>query len=120
MVYSRSNHQKEKGTMFSLSPFSSYEEPDISMEDMTTPIKKTSARSKAKKTKVVSVASSMPPSANVCRSCHALPVGSMDLTALMLVLVFSLTAVLFTTVYALNLQKSKVAQLESQVAAYHE
>lgn len=90
------------------------------MEDMTTPIKKTPAKARAKKTKVVSVASSMPPSANVCRSCHALPIGSMDLTALMLVLVFSLTAVLFTTVYALNIQKAKVAQLEHQVAAYQQ
>jgi hypothetical protein len=44
----------------------------------------------------------------------------MDLTALMLVLVFSLTAVLFTTVYALNIQKAKVASLETQVAANHE
>jgi hypothetical protein len=88
---------------------------------MTTPIKKVSARSsKARAPKVVSVASSMPPSSNVCRSCHVLPIGSMDLTALMLVLVFSLTAVLFTTVYALNIQKAKVASLETQVAANHE
>jgi hypothetical protein len=33
----------------------------------------------------------------------------------MLVLVFSLSAVLFTTVYALNLSHAKVAQLENQL-----
>lgn len=42
---------------------------------------------------------------NVCRSCHSLPAGSMELMALMLVLVFSLSAVLFTSVYALTLER---------------
>lgn len=89
-------------------------------EDMSTPIpvtKKPRAKSKAK---VMSTASTMPHSGSVCRSCHLLPVGSMDLTALMLVLVFSLSAVLFTTVYALNLSHAKVAQLETQVATYQQ
>ncbi|MFA5946981.1 MAG: hypothetical protein WC813_03070 [Patescibacteria group bacterium] len=67
------------------------------------------------KTKVMSTASNMPHSGTVCRSCHLLPVGSMDLTALMLVLVFSLSAVLFTTVYALNLSHAEVAQLKTQL-----
>ncbi len=53
---------------------------------------------------------------NVCRSCHALPAGSMELMALMLVLVFSLTAVLFTSIYALEVQGAKVEALEAQVA----
>lgn len=54
-------------------------------------------------------------SGNVCRSCHALPVGSIELVSLLLVLVFSLTAVLFTSVYALQTQQAKVAALESQL-----
>ncbi len=52
---------------------------------------------------------------NVCTSCHALPAGSSELMSLMLVLVFSLTAVLFTSIYALNTQKAKVAALEQAV-----
>lgn len=86
------------------------------MEDMSTPITKKTKAVSAKKTKVVSVAASMPQSGGVCRSCNALPMGSMDLTALMLVLVFSLTAVLLTTVYALNIQQAKVADLEAQLS----
>ncbi len=53
---------------------------------------------------------------NVCAGCNALPAGSMELMALMLVLVFSLTAVLFTSVYALNIQEAKIQSLESQTA----
>jgi hypothetical protein len=40
----------------------------------------------------------------------------MELMALMLVLVFSLTAVLFTSIYALEVQGAKVNALEAQVA----
>ena len=82
---------------------------------MTTPIQKT-AKPRMKKTKTVSVAASMPPSPSVCHSCNSLPMGSMDLMALMLVLVFALTAVLLTTVYALNIQQAKVAELEAQLS----
>ena len=35
--------------------------------------------------------------------------------ALLLVLVFSLSAVLFTSVYALQVEQSKVTQLEAQI-----
>lgn len=89
-----------------------------SSEAMSTPISMDSKpkRSVAKKTKVMSTASAMPHSGSVCRSCHLLPVGSMDLMALMLVLVFSLSAVLFTTVYALNLSNAEVAQLQNQLS----
>lgn len=52
---------------------------------------------------------------SVCRSCHALPAGSIELMALMLVLVFSLTAVLFTSIYALEIQGAKVKALEAEV-----
>ena len=54
-------------------------------------------------------------SGNVCRSCHALPTGSVELVSLLLVLVFSLSAVLFTSVYALQKQQAKVAALETQL-----
>lgn len=57
------------------------------------------------------------PSANVCHSCNALPVGSIELTALMLVLVFSLSAVLFTSVYALQTRGAEVERLQAQVAS---
>jgi hypothetical protein len=52
---------------------------------------------------------------NLCQSCHALPAGSMELMALMLVLVFSLSAVLFTSVYALRVQQAKVQTLTTQL-----
>lgn len=71
--------------------------------------KKTITRARKPATPVQSVPT-------VCRSCHALPAGSMELMALMLVLVFSLTAVLFTSIYALQVQGSKVHALEAQVA----
>lgn len=50
----------------------------------------------------------------VCRSCHALPVGSIELMSLLLVLVFSLTAVLVTSVHALALQQGEIDQLEAK------
>lgn len=76
---------------------------------LTRPAKKASA-SRAKKTPVVSREPMSNPSVpNVCRSCHSLPAGSMELMALMLVLVFSLSAVLFTSVYALNLERAQNA-----------
>lgn len=56
------------------------------------------------------------PQSSVCHACNHLPVGSVELTALMLVLVFSLTAVLFTSVYALQKEKVQVAALEARVA----
>jgi hypothetical protein len=40
----------------------------------------------------------------------------MELMALMLVLVFSLTAVLFTSIYALEVQGAKVEALETQLS----
>ncbi len=52
---------------------------------------------------------------NLCQSCNALPAGSMELMALLLVLVFSLSAVLFTSVYALRIQQAKVQTLTSQL-----
>lgn len=88
----------------------------------TTPRAPRKTATRARKSPAVTPIASVP---NVCRSCHMLPTGSMELMALMLVLVFSLTAVLFTSVYALNLQEAKVQALESQVtqeyaAQHHE
>ena len=77
------------------------------------PVKKTSSTRARKPAVAVAPMQSVP---SVCRSCHALPAGSMELMALMLVLVFSLTAVLFTSIYALEVQDAKVQALEAQVA----
>ena len=41
---------------------------------------------------------------NLCMSCHALPTGSIELVSLLLVLVFALSAVLLTSIYALEVQ----------------
>ncbi len=78
------------------------------------PTAKKTASSRARKSAVrVAPMQSVP---SVCRSCHALPAGSMELMALMLVLVFSLTAVLFTSIYALEVQGAKVEALETQLS----
>ncbi len=53
-----------------------------------------------------------------CKNCEHLPAGSMEVAALLLVLVFSLSAVLFTSVYATKVQSAKVSALEAQVSAY--
>ncbi|MFH1712276.1 MAG: hypothetical protein ABH846_03520 [Patescibacteria group bacterium] len=55
------------------------------------------------------------PAANVCHACNALPVGSVELVSLLLVLTFSLSAVLITSVYALGLQQNQIEALEAQV-----
>lgn len=70
--------------------------------------KKTTAKS------VNSVKAETPVMMNVCRSCHALPAGSVELVSLLLVLVFSLSAVLVTSVYALNRQSAELATLQAQ------
>lgn len=57
-------------------------------------------------------------SSSICHSCSSLPIGSVELTSLLLVLVFSLVSVLFTSVLALNSQHQKIANLEVQVALY--
>ena len=52
---------------------------------------------------------------NVCHNCHALPMGSVELVSLLLVLVFSLTAVLLTSVYAIDAQNHEIETLEAQL-----
>ncbi|MEK9131207.1 MAG: hypothetical protein AAB429_03795 [Patescibacteria group bacterium] len=54
-------------------------------------------------------------SSGICRSCSSLPIGSVELVSLLLVLVFSLAAVLLTSVLALNSQSQEIADLEAQV-----
>ena len=58
----------------------------------------------------------LPKIPHVCRSCHALPAGSVELVSLLLVLVFALSAVLITSVYALNQQGSQLDDIEAQIA----
>lgn len=52
---------------------------------------------------------------NVCRSCHALPAGAVELVSLLIVVVVALTAVLFTSVYALQQQGQEIAQLQYEL-----
>lgn len=54
----------------------------------------------------------------VCQSCNALPVGSMELVSLLLVVTFSLSAILLTSVYAMEQQADRIDNLESQVQYY--
>ncbi len=89
------------------------------MEDSTSkkraPARRAPRKSTASVTPMNAVHSASSQS-SVCHSCNALPVGSVELTALMLVLVFSLSAVLFTSVYALQSEQHKVAELEAIAA----
>ncbi len=58
----------------------------------------------------------IPATPKVCRGCHALPAGSVELVSLLLVLIFSLSAVLFTSVYALDQNQAELEALQAQVA----
>lgn len=51
-----------------------------------------------------------------CPNCSILPGGGVEITAILLVLVFSLSAVLCTSVYAGRLQAGKVSALEAQLS----
>lgn len=51
----------------------------------------------------------------ICRSCHALPIGSVEVVSLLLVLIFSLTAVLLTSIYALEIQGGQIDELEARL-----
>ena len=57
------------------------------------------------------------PQSTVCHACNSLPVGSVELASLMIVLVFSLSAVLLTSVAALRIQSHKLGQLEASVTS---
>lgn len=89
------------------------------------PAKKVSARSAAprktrsRSTSVVASMSAHAPmmsAPKVCRSCNTLPAGSVELVSLLLVLVFSLSAVLLTSGFALQKQANQIEALETQVA----
>jgi len=83
---------------------------------MPTTKKTATKKSVAKKSKksVQPIKEETPVVMNVCRSCHALPDGSVELVSLLLVLVFALSAVLVTSVYALNRQSAELAVLQAQ------
>jgi cytochrome c biogenesis factor len=82
---------------------------------ISTSTRKVTARTR-KSVVAKNAAQTMPAASGVCQSCHALPAGSMEVTALLLVLVFSLTAVLFTSIYTIRIQQAKVAALEAQIS----
>ena len=54
----------------------------------------------------------------ICTNCNLLPAGSIELTGLLLVLVFSLTAVLFTSIFALERQQTRIEMLETELSVY--
>ncbi len=57
----------------------------------------------------------VPEAPAACGSCEHLPVGSIELVSILLILVFSLSAVLVTSVWALNSQASEIQHLQTQV-----
>lgn len=79
------------------------------------PKKKMASKSRAKMVNRA-MEHKMPMPAAVCRTCHALPVGSIELMSLLLVLVFSLTAVLVTSVHANALQQEEIESLRTHVS----
>ncbi|MDP2632074.1 MAG: hypothetical protein Q8P30_04920 [Candidatus Uhrbacteria bacterium] len=69
-----------------------------------------------KKTAVVNmVQAKVKPLPTVCRACHSLPAGTVEIVTLMLVMTFALTAVLLTSVYALNQQSHQIEVLEAKI-----
>ncbi len=72
-------------------------------------------RHKAETTKHATPIEDSSSGGGVCHSCHALPIGSVELVSLLLVLIFSLTAVLLTSVYAIDAQNHEITALESQL-----
>ena len=86
------------------------------------PVKRKVAKKKVTKSKkkiamhANDVHEPLPAIPHVCRGCHALPAGSVELVSLLLVLVFALSAVLITSVYAFNQQGAQMDNLEAQIA----
>ena len=78
------------------------------------PVKKTATKKRAVKkpvkklSLVQSVKEDVQKLPKVCRSCNTLPVGSMELVSLLLVVTFSLSAILLTSVYAMQQQSSEI------------
>ncbi len=56
----------------------------------------------------------------VCRTCNALPMGAAELVTLLLVVTFSLSAILLTSIFALDKQAEKIDKLETQVQYYQQ
>ncbi|MEK7132183.1 MAG: hypothetical protein AAB833_01555 [Patescibacteria group bacterium] len=52
---------------------------------------------------------------NLCQSCNALPAGSMEIIGILVVLCLSLSAVLFTSLYANKIQTAKAAYWQERV-----
>ncbi len=52
-----------------------------------------------------------------CNQCSHFPVGASELVSLLLVLIFALSAVLMTSVYALNQQSIQIDILQEQVSS---
>lgn len=55
------------------------------------------------------------PPPSVCRACNAMPIGSTEMFGVMVIVIVSLSAVLLTSVYALEMQQQKINTLENQI-----
>ena len=55
---------------------------------------------------------------SVCHACNALPLGSIELVSLLLVVTFSLSAILLTSMFAMDQQEKRIDNLEAQVQYY--
>lgn len=53
-----------------------------------------------------------------CPNCSLLPAGSVNITSMFVVVVFCLTAVLFTAMYKLNVQTVEINALQEELAGY--
>lgn len=53
-----------------------------------------------------------------CPHCSLLPAGSVNITSMFIVMVFCLTAVLFTAMYKMNLQDAEIRALRTEMATY--
>ena len=52
---------------------------------------------------------------NICHTCHSLPVGAVELLSILMVVTFSLSAVLLTASYAIDQQARQIETLQMQV-----
>lgn len=53
-----------------------------------------------------------------CPHCSLLPAGSVNITSMFIVVVFCLTAVLFTAMYKIDMQQSEINVLKNQLSTY--
>lgn len=55
-----------------------------------------------------------------CPHCSLLPAGSVNITSMFIVVVFCLTAVLFTAMFKIDMQNAEIRALQAELAATYE